>query len=185
MKRNLLISIYCYVLAVGIFVLTSCNDGQKFASLSSKQDSLNFANKIYESYPDEPLTGVGTFEKRDTTKPVSWEDVELFTQIYDRHPLLRQPGQNGKPYKGFIIDSSGLAELIDKYQKKKYDRLYLRLARKDNGDYTFLILPMKGDTLIQTRKHDKTTGDDNYDHLDPCPDQCPTNFDTPPPPASE
>jgi len=169
----------CLLVVTGLFILHSCNNKQASQSFATKTEALHFADSIYASYPGVTRASVATFTRKDTLTPIDWDVVIQYSRNYDDSPLLKKPDMT--PYKGFLIDSAGYALLVRKHNK--YKQVYLRFGRRSNGEYTIMVLPMAADSIIHRgrRNPNKATDNNNYDHLDPCPEQCPTNFDTPQP----
>jgi hypothetical protein len=183
------------------FLNSGCNGTGSSSCFKTKEDSIVFARKVDSIYPKQisntqlkvdslprkPLevsfaVPKSTMEKlapnaRYNMMPISFDDVELFARNYDHDPLLKEPGTNGRPYKGFKIDASAYSLLKRKHGG--YEELYLRFGRRPSGEYTIMILPMRGNRLAYRGPRDdskRTDPDNNYDHVDPCPDRCPTDW---------
>jgi hypothetical protein len=168
-----------------IFILCSCNNNKASQTFATKEEALHYADSIYASYPKVTRPAMANFSEfaADSvgfTKmtEIDWDTVIKYRDNYDKTPLLYRL-RDGKPYRGFRVDVDAL-NLIRKIGR--YKQLYIRLGKKDNQEYTFMVLPLdeKGN-LIQGMRRPKGTGpNDNYDHLDPCPDNCVNGFDPPP-----
>ena len=158
-----------------ILFASSCSLFTAKQPFANQNDSIQFAKEVIAKYPNISRTAVVTFARKDTLTPIDWSVVNRYKDNYEDSPLLKRP--DGMPYRGFLIDSAAYELLVKKHNR--YKQLYLRLGRNSNAEYTIMILPMAGDSIIYKGKRNVNKGDadNNYDHLDPCPDQCPTNFD--------
>jgi len=172
------------ILGLMLFIVTSilttsCNLFSSNQAFTTKEDSLIFARKVYAKYYNADQSVVVKFDSvpaqyaGQKTHPIDWDTVRHYRALYDQHPLLLMP--DGTPYRGFKLDSSGFKML----KSSKYYELYIRLGRKDDQTYTFMILPIDKDGKLVQRspRSVKTDPNDNYDHLDPCPENCPTDWD--------
>lgn len=154
-----------------IFVITACNNQSESTCFKTREDSLAFAKLVMEKYPDtlpkeEMKIWVSQENKIAAAGPISWATVEAYSASHDSSPLFRIGGQT---VKGLMVDATGL-NYVRGLSAANYSKLYLRFGKKPDGSYTVIILPVKTNGEIE--KIDNR----NYDHLDPCPTSCPTNF---------
>jgi hypothetical protein len=189
MKEKKYLGTHVSLLAVLIIMFASCcnNDKQSSGSKEAPIDSLKIVKAYLKKHPQPMVVSfdsVHSVASKDM-EPIDWEkDVTRYAGNYDEYPAMIKA--NDTPMRGWRIYENDL-DLIRK--KVNYRQLYLRLGRRGDGSYTLMILPLKGDgsVLYRRGKNPKRRPmtdppDNNYDHLDPCPDQCPSDFDTPPPP---
>lgn len=173
------INLLCVVVLTGLIFFTSCK--QPGSSFINKEDSLSFAKAYYDLYPEE--NSVKTLLKPDSgsisaVQPISWEQVIRFRDQYDKHPLIYN--LKGEALKGFSVDANGYNQIKS---NDAINGLYLRLARKDNGAFTIMLLGLdeNGKVIgegqqIQMRAAKDSTHDSDFDNIDPCPANCPPNF---------
>jgi hypothetical protein len=122
----------------------------------------------------ECLTAAVTFDKKDRDKrndSISFSTVMSYRDAYNQHPIMRDP-QTNLIVKGFTIDAKGVQIIRDSL---RYRQIYIRLGRKPNGHYTMMLLPLDANgNLVQNGTNPGVGA--NYDNLEPCPDECPKNF---------
>ncbi len=142
----------------------------------TKKDSVDFAKLVYEKYQldtgAKQVSFVDPSLKTMQSEAVPWDTITKYAANYDRNPILTQPG-GGLNYKGFKLNATSFSQMKN---NASCAQLYFRLGKKDNGDYTFMVLPMNSNNdIIQTRS--LPAGQNiNHDHLDPCPTVCPNNW---------
>ena len=163
----------------GLLFISSCK--QSGSTFNNKVDSLSFAKAYFDKYPEE--NKVKTKLKSDTgsataVQPINWEEVLRFRTQYDKSPLIYNLKEEA--LKGFSVDANGFAQLRN---NAKIMGLYLRLARRDDGSFTIMILGTdeKGNVLEANQQtHMKSAKDSteysDFDNLEPCPADCPENF---------
>ncbi|MEP6675786.1 MAG: hypothetical protein ABJA78_11545 [Ferruginibacter sp.] len=165
-------------LAILLFILIinfGCsNNASHNIELLNKTDSLNFAESIYKKYAvKKPLTlTFKNYKGLTPSEPVSWDIIKQYQENYDRNPQLVRP--DGVPYKGFILDGGSFTAFKN---NTSCNQLYFRLGMNEHDEYTIMVLPMdRSGKVLQVER--RALGQDlNHDHLDPCPDVCPTNMD--------
>ena len=178
-----LLSVPLLGMSVLCSLLTGCdsNSSQQFAT---KQDSLLFAKSVLQKYPGEEM---GATLQQDTTgpargrsfrqggpgegvQPISWETVLLYQSNYDKDPQIKAPA--GYFYQGFTVDSAAYQRII---KTSSIKGLYLRLGKKEDNSYTIMILGLDANGNVMNGKEaNRKPGDStNYDHTDPCPENCP------------
>ena len=174
---------YFYPCLGGILLLIGCEQ-KTTGTFETKEDSLKFATRYFELYPEENkvVTFFGVSDSGDVpgSQPINWEEVLRYKKQYDENPLIFNP--KGEALKGFSVDNSGYKYLTD---NKDIQGLYLRLARRDNGSFTVMVLgtDSKGEVLklseepTQKRSQADSSRSGDLDHLGVCPDQCPPNFE--------
>ena len=177
MKR--LLSFFAVVGLTCLLFITSCK--QPVSTFESKEDSLSFAKTYFDKYPED--NSVKTKLKSDTgsanaVQPINWEEVLRYREQYDKHPLIYN--LKGEALKGFSVDANGYSLIKG---NNSIMGLYLRLARKDDGSFTIMLLGTdeKGNVIgenqqMQMRSAKDSTINSDFDYVDPCPDGCPPNF---------
>lgn len=160
---------------VTLLFLAACNNGEDQVCFKTQEDSLKFARAVMSKYADslaknESINWVDASQKMAAAPlaaPLPWDSVVKYANAHDASPLFRI---GGNPTKGLMVDENGL-NYVRGLDQRNYTKLYLRFGKKSNGDYTVILLPVKPNGEIE--KIDNR----NYDHLDPCPSSCPTNFE--------
>lgn len=154
--------------------LAACNNQSKSTQFKTREDSLAFARAVISAYDTSWKPESLAVTERDVQKfsaaafaPITWQDVVDFSNSHDAAPLFRR---GGVPVKGLMVDANGLS-YIRSLPAATYSKLYLRFGKKADGSYTVMLMPVR--TNGQVDKVDNK----NYDHLDPCPSSCPTNFE--------
>lgn len=186
-------SIFFSLAAASLMLLMlSCKNQQASNPFPTKADSIQFAKMVIKTYPDwrgEQLPGPdspGSMQPGKGILPISWDTVKSYQANYDADPKLYNPAKVA--YKGFRIDPAGYAVIIG---NEKIQGLYLRLGKKNNGEYTIMVLGtdstgnlVNGASTTTAKMMQDSSGDGNgaeddtnYDHLDPCPQNCPDNDD--------
>ena len=174
MKLLLKIPLAVFLLTI-LIGFSACNEEAARDCFKTKQDSLAFAKAVFQAYPAEknmPLTV--TFAERTAatapSEPVSWDIINRYKEKYDLSPILVKP--DGTPYKGFILDTGSFSFFKG---NNKCSQLYLRLGKKDNNEYTIMVLPMDNAGYLLQSAPVTSPGQQNlnHDHLDPCPTECP------------
>lgn len=173
------ITLLCVIILAGLLFITGCN--QPGSNFTTKEDSLNFAKAYFDQYPEE--NSVKTKLKSDTgsataVQPISWEEVLRYRDQYDKQPLIYN--LKGEALKGFAVDANGYNQIK---MNNNIRGLYLRLARKDDGTFTIMLLGTddKGNvigdnTQTQLKSATDSSKDSDFDYVDPCPANCPPNF---------
>ena len=167
-------------LSVSMFVLCFLSCSKKKAteepSFATKTDSLEFAKTVFKKYPGEnkfaPVSFLKTKSGKAASEPVDWDIIKQYKENYDRHALLYSPA--GKLYKGFILDEGSLNAFKS---NTRCSQLYFRLGLSNDDEYTIMVLPMDARGNILQISKAQPGQDLNQDHLDPCPDICPRNWD--------
>lgn len=154
-------------------LLTACNNQNESACFKTREDSLAFAQAVIKMYDTATKPESVTIMERDAQKfsttafaPLPWQSVVDFANAHDTTPLFRL---GGVPVKGLMVDATGL-NYLRALPAATYSKLYLRFGKKTDGSYTVMILPVKTNGQVEM------VDNKNYDHLDPCPSSCPTNF---------
>lgn len=162
-------------LVAGFSVLLGCSNSNTSSKAMSKADSISFAKAVFDLYkPDTSIsakirTESNVRQVKFSTKswaPISWSTVLDYSGDYDLAPLIFS---GGIPVKGLMINETGLSALRALPSTRK--RIYLRFGKNKDGEYTVMVLPI--DASGRVTKSDNA----NFDHLDPCPIFCPSNFD--------
>ncbi len=152
--------------------IASCTSASQ--QFTSKEDSLAFAKKVFEAYPEENSVIVNyALGDSDKFRAISWDEVNDFKKRYDAKPLIY--GADGKPLKGFFIPMQDYSQIQSKAAIKG---LYLRLAKRPDNSFTIMVLGLneKGDVMDGTQQR-AVADTTNFDFVPPCPDHCPPNFD--------
>ncbi len=160
-----------------LLTYTSCTSGG--SGFTTKQDSLNFAKAYFNKYPDENSV-IAKYNSDDSVVakgfgPISWTTVKAYEQAYDKNPLIFS--LDGKPLKGYIIDTAGYSMLK---ANKAIKGIYMRLGKKADGAITIMILGLDASGEILKDSAEKMPGENppgTYDNTDPCPKNCPANDD--------
>ncbi len=174
MKRNL--SFLVTICIIMMFFVSGCN--QSPTAFNTKEDSLKFAKAYFEVYPQENSVKTLLKSGSSAVQPISWEEVLKYRDQYDKQPLIYN--LKGEALKGFGVDTNGYNQIK---MNNNIRGLYLRLARKDDGTFTIMLLGTdeKGNIIgenpqTQRRSAKDSTKDSDFDYVDPCPSNCPPNF---------
>jgi hypothetical protein len=165
-------------ISASIFLLAACNEtgasGPKDC-FKNQKDSIDFAKAVYEKYKIAEAAKVVSFVddhlKITQSQPVHWDTISKYAVNYDKAPILTKPDKTA--YKGFILNSASFTQFKDNVSCAQ---LYFRLGKKDNGEYTIMVLPMDANNAILQNRVLPPNQNLNHDHLDPCPTVCPTNW---------
>ncbi|MFT3979691.1 MAG: hypothetical protein QM687_04420 [Ferruginibacter sp.] len=166
------------VLTLASLLLYGCGQNDT-KPLETKEDSLVFARSIMDKYPQEGLHqqkpadtipgGKGGTAEKYGFSPISWSTAQSYMANYDKDPQLKSP--YGYYYQGFCVDTAGMIILR---QTKEIKGLFLRIGKKDNGEYTVMVLGTNASgKIIDTLSKDGDPKGTNFDALDPCPNTCP------------
>lgn len=167
------------VCITGLVFTTGCQQPGK--AFTTKEDSLNFAKAYFNQYPEE--NSVKTKLKSDSgsasaVQPLNWAEVLRYRDQYDKQPLIYNI--KGDALKGFSVDANGYNQIKSNSFIKG---LYLRLGRKDDGTFTIMLLGTDGNGKVlgenqqtQRKALKDSTEQTDYDNVEPCPANCPENF---------
>ena len=177
MKRT--ISIIGAICIASLIFSTSCN--QAGTAFTTKADSLNFAKAYFNQYPEENSVKIklkSEIGSASAVQPINWQEVTRYRDQYDKQPLIYNFKEEA--LKGFLVDANGYKKIQSNSNIKG---LYLRLARKDDGSFTIMLLGtdesgkvIEGNKQNQMKSAKDSTEDSDFDNLDPCPENCPENF---------
>lgn len=176
MRKLFIAALLCFGV---LYLLPSCQ--QPGASFQTKEDSLKFAKAYFDLYPND--NSVVTKWNSDSgsssaVQPINWDEVLRYKEQYDKHPLIYNI--KGEALKGFLVDANGYSQIKGNNDIKG---LYLRLARKDDGAFTIMLLGTDetgrviGENKAQMRSAEDSAKDSDFDNVDPCPASCPPNFE--------
>lgn len=169
------------IISMGMILAVGCNETSS-SKMQTQSDSLEFARKIIEMYPDStvataPLTArTSRAPLGDTSIDLSgflpWDSVIKFKDNYDKDPFVI-PGVT-KGYFGFMVSKETYRAMLD---NTNIEGLYLRFGRKSDGNYTIMLLGTNAaGNLIEFSNEQAAGAHGNFDNTLPCPSNCPGNF---------
>ena len=169
------------IISIGMILAVGCNETST-SKMQTKTDSLEFARKVMEMYPDSalatPIRSARTSRAAvgDTTIDLSgylpWDSVIKYKDNYDKDPFVI-PGVP-KGYFGFMMNKQTYRAILD---NANIEGLYLRFGRKSDGTYTIMILGTDAEGKLLEFSNEQAGGaHSNFDNTLPCPSNCPGNF---------
>ncbi len=170
-----------FIISIGMILAVGCNETST-SKMQTKTDSLDFARKVMEMYPDSAISTPARSARTsraavgDTSIDLSgylpWDSVLKYKDNYDKDPFV-MPGLP-KAYFGFMLKKETYRAILD---NASIEGLYLRFGRRSDGTYTIMVLGTNADgNLIEFSNEQAAGAHSNFDNLTPCPFTCPSNF---------
>lgn len=170
-----------FIISIGMIMAVGCNETST-SKLQTKTDSLEFARKVMEMYPDSTVATAPRMARTsraavgdtsvDLTGYLPWDSILKYRDNYDKEPFVI-PGVS-KGYFGFMVSKETYRAMLN---NPKIEGLYLRFGKRSDGNYTIMILGTDASgNLIEFSSESAAGGQSNFDNLTPCPNACPGNF---------
>src|SRR5688572_757978 len=136
------------IFAATLAAIIGCNQQSSNSELfKTKADSIAFAKKIFEIYPEEQGPKIADFgggkKSIKTLDNINWSRVLEYGANYTKHPLIRNKN-------GFLIDANGMNLLRS---HTNYQQVFLRFGKfsddpKVLDDYTVMLIPLGAERRV-------------------------------------